>query len=80
MNSEEIIVEVELDSDDIEILKKGYGVTKETEHPDIPHILITKWSIGQEIEDALAEEENIKDVIFEPDIVFKDKKPVKVVK
>jgi len=72
MDEEEIIIE--LDEADIEILKKGGGVTKETEHPDVPHILITKWEIGKEIENALAEEENIGDVVFESE------KPIKVVK
>jgi len=72
MEAEEIIIE--LDSDDIHILKKGYGVTKETEHPDVPHILITKWSVGKEIENAIAEEENIGDIIFKPERLVKVKK------
>ncbi len=70
MNENEIIIE--LDEEDIEILKKGDGVVKEIEHPDMLQVLITKWDIGQEIEDTLAEEAGVGDMVFEPE------KPIKV--
>jgi len=72
LEPEEIIIE--LDDTDIEILKRGDAVVKEIDNSDVPHILITKWEIGKEIEDALAEEENIGDMIFEAE------NPIKIVK
>jgi len=60
-------IELELDSDEIKVLKEGGRVCKETDDPDLPVLFIYKWDIARELQDEMEAEEGLVDVLYEPD-------------
>lgn len=56
---------IELDSDEITVLKEGGTVCKETDNPDLPVLFIYKWDIAKEMQNGLDEREGLVDVLFE---------------
>ena len=58
-------IAIDLDPEDIAILKKGRGVTKETDNLDLPVLFIYKWDIAKELQNGLDEREGLVDVVFE---------------
>ena len=59
-------ITLELDSDEITILKEGGAVCKETDNPNLPVLFIYKWDIAKEMQNGLDEREGLVDVSFEP--------------
>ena len=60
-------IELELDSDEIAILREGGAVCKETDNSDLPVLFIYKWDIAKELQNGLDEGENKVDVWYELD-------------
>lgn len=67
-------IELELDSDEIAILKEGGAVCKETDDLELPVLFIYKWDIARELQDGLDEGEGKIDVLYEPDEAINEKR------
>jgi len=60
-------IELELELDEIKILKEGGGVNKETDDPDLPVLFIYKWDVIKELRDDMEGKEGLVDVLYELD-------------
>jgi len=67
-------IELELDPDEIKVLKEGGALCKETDDPDLPVLFIYKWDVIRELQDDMEGKEGLADIVFDAD------KPIKVVK
>ena len=68
------IIELELDSDEIAILKEGGAVCKETDNSDLPVLFIYKWDIAKEMQNGLDEGEGKIDILYEPNGAINEKR------
>jgi len=74
MRNHNDIIELELDPDEIKILKEGGGVCKETDNSDLPVLFIYKWDVIRELQDDMEGEEGLVDVFYEPDGAINEKR------
>jgi len=68
------VIEIELDSGEIAVLKEGGGVNKETDNPDLPVLFIYKWDVIKEIQTDMEGKEGFIDVLYEADAVINEKR------